>query len=63
MNAFDNNGLFSGVNVNRSLLDTKEQQMFGTRTGPVNEETFRRFLHRAVDGNWVKNGSIANGKR
>jgi hypothetical protein len=63
MNAFDNRGLFSGVDVNRSLLDSKEQQMFDTKNGPVNEETFRRFLHRAADGNWVKNGSIANGKR
>jgi hypothetical protein len=63
MNAYDNTGLFSGVNVNRALLDSAEKQMFDTRKGPVNEEAFRKFLHRAVAGNWVKNGSIANAKR
>jgi hypothetical protein len=63
MNAYDNTGLFSGVNVNRTLLDSAEKQMFDTRKGPVNEGAFRKFLHRAVAGNWVKNGSIANAKR
>jgi hypothetical protein len=60
MNAHDNAGLFSGVSVNRALLDGAEQQMFDTGKGPVNDETFRKFLRRAVDGNWVKNGSIRN---
>lgn len=63
LNGYDNNGLFSGVKVNRALLDTKEQKMFSTRKGPVDAESFRKFLHRAVEGNWVRNGSIANGKR
>lgn len=63
MNAYDNRGLFSGVNVNRALLDSAEKQMFDTQKGPVNEETLRKFVHRAVAGNWVKNGSIANAKR
>jgi hypothetical protein len=63
MSAYDNTGLFTRVNVNRALLDSAEQQMFDTKKGPVNEETFRKFLHRAVEGNWVKNGSITNAKR
>jgi hypothetical protein len=63
MNAYDNTGLFSGVKVNRALLDSAEKQMFDTHKGPVNEQAFRKFLHRAVAGNWVKNGSIANAKR
>ena len=63
MNAYDNTGLFSGVNVNRTLLDSAEKKMFDTRKGPVDEEALRKFLHRAVAGNWVKNGSIANAKR
>jgi hypothetical protein len=63
MNAYENTGLFTGVKVNRSLLDSTERQMFDTREGPVDSETFRKFLHRAVEGNWVKNGSIANAKR
>jgi hypothetical protein len=63
MNSFDNAGLFSGVKVKGGLLDSSEQAMFGTTKGPVKADTLRKFLHRAVDGNWVKNGSIANAKR
>ena len=63
MNAYDNAGLFAGVNVDRSLLDSAERQMFDTRSGAVDETTFRKFLHRAVEGDWVKKGSISNGKR
>jgi hypothetical protein len=62
MNSYENATLFSGVRVNRGLLDASEQKMFDTRQGPVNADTLRKFLHRAVDGNWVKNGSIANAK-
>ena len=36
--------------------------MLGTKKGPVDADTLRKFLHRAVDGNWVKKGSIANAK-
>lgn len=63
MNSYDNSMLFTGVRVNRGLLDNSEQTMFDTKKGPVNADTLRKFLHRAVDGNWVKNGSIANAKR
>jgi hypothetical protein len=63
MNGYENVGLFSGVRVNRGLLDASEQAMFDTKQGPVNADSFRKFLHRAVDGNWIKNGSIANAKR
>lgn len=62
LNGYNNTGLFAGVNVNRTLLDVSERQMFDTRKGPVNEATFRKFLHRAVNGNWTKNGSMANAK-
>ena len=63
MNAHDNAGLFAGVNIDRALLDDNERQMFDTRRGPIDDRTFRKFLHRAVEGNWTKNGSIANAKR
>ena len=63
MNAYDNTALFAGVNINRALLGSAEQQMFDTKKGPVNEQTFRKFLHRAVEGNWTKNGSMTNAKR
>jgi hypothetical protein len=63
MNGYDNVGMFAGVKASRGLLDAREQQMFATKEGPVDSEAFRKFLHRAVEGNWVKNGSIANAKR
>lgn len=60
MNAYDNATLFRDVKVNRGLLDSAEQRMFDTRKGPVDAATLSKFLHRAVKGNWVKNGSISN---
>jgi hypothetical protein len=63
MNAYENAGLFGKVRVNRGLLDTAEQQMFDTKSGPVDAVTFQRFLHRAVKGNWVRNGGLANAQR
>ena len=63
MNAHDNTGLFTNVEVKRGLLGSEEQAMFDTQQGPVAAATLRKFLHRAVDGNWVKNGSMANAKR
>jgi len=62
MNGYDNVGLFTGVQVNRGLLDSSEQELFDTTKGPVNSDVLQRFLHRAVDGNWVQHGSIANAK-
>jgi len=62
VNSNDNAALFAGVRVKPGLLDTSEQQMFGTKKGPVDADTFRKFLHRAVKGNWVKNGSLTNAR-
>jgi len=63
LDAHDNATLFSNVAVNRALLDSAELQLVDTKQGPVNEATLRKFLHRAVDGNWTKNGSMSNAKR
>ena len=62
MNSYDNATLFSGVKVKPGLLDSSEQKMFDTKKGPVDADTLRKFLHRAVDGNWARNGTIANEK-
>ena len=62
LNGYDNVGLFSGVRANRGLLTSDEQAMLGTKKGPVDADTLRKFLHRAVDGNWVTKGSIGNAK-
>jgi hypothetical protein len=63
MNSYGNATLFAGVRVNRRLLDASERDMFDTKKGPVDAATLQKFLHRAVDGNWVRNGSIANAQR
>jgi hypothetical protein len=63
INAYDNASLFSNVKVNRGLLTASERSLLDTSKGSVDARTLSRFLHRAVDGNWVQNGSIANAKR
>ena len=63
MSAHDNRGLFQDVKINRALLDESERHMLETREGPVDAATFRKFLHHAVDGNWVNNGSMGHDQR
>lgn len=63
MNSYENAGMFKGVKAGRGVLDSNEQKMFGTRSGPVSASVFQRFLHRAVAGNWVKNGGLVNASR
>ena len=63
LNAHDNASLFRNVKVNRGLLSGAERDMFDSKKGPADANTLSKFLHRAVDGNWVQKGSIANGKR
>ena len=63
LNGYDNTGLFQNIKVNRGLLDSAEADMFATKRGPVDAETLRKFLHRAVEGKWVQTGRISNAKR
>jgi hypothetical protein len=63
MNAYENAGMFEGVRINRALLDENERRMLDTKKGPVDVATFRKFVHRAVEGNWIKNGSLAHASR
>ena len=63
MNAYGNTRLFEGVEVKPSLLDASERELLETRQGPVDANTLRKFLHRAVEGNWVKNGGLRNAQR
>jgi hypothetical protein len=48
VNAFDNVGLFSTANVDRSKLSADERKMFDAKNGPVNADTLRSFLRRTV---------------
>ena len=63
LNAHDNASLFRDVKVSSGLLSSAERDMFDSEKGPVDAKTLSKFLHRAVDGNWVQKGSIANEKR
>jgi hypothetical protein len=49
VNAYDNAGLFANVAIDRSKLSADEQQMFNGRNGPVNADTLRNFVRRAVN--------------
>ena len=46
VNAYDNVGLFSNVEVDRSKLSADENRMFDARNGPVNADTLRKFVRR-----------------
>lgn len=49
VNAFDNAGLFSNVQIDRAKLSADEQKMFDAKSGPVNADVLRSFLRRAID--------------
>ena len=49
VNTYDNFGLFANVPIDRTKLSADEQQMFNTRNGPVNADTLRNFVRRAVN--------------
>jgi hypothetical protein len=49
VNSFDNVGLFSNVQIDRTKLSADEQKMFDAKNGPVNADTLRSFLRRAID--------------
>ena len=59
VNAYDNVGLFSNVAIDRSKLSADEQKMFDAKNGPVNADTLRNFVRRAVDQKLTP-GSRAN---
>ncbi len=54
LNAYDNVGLFQNVEIDRSRLTAEEQKMFDAKNGPVNADTFRTFVRRAVRGDLTR---------
>ena len=60
MNAFDNVGLFQNVEIDRSRLTAEEKKMFDAKNGPVNADTFRNFVRRAVKGEFNAGSTDAN---
>ena len=59
VNAYDNVGLFSNVEVDRAKLSAEENRMFDAKNGPVNANTLRNFVRRLVNEN-VNAGSSTN---
>jgi hypothetical protein len=59
VNAYDNVGLFSNVEVDRAKLSAEENRMFDAKNGPVNADTLRTFVRRLVNEN-VNAGSSTN---
>jgi hypothetical protein len=57
VNAYDNVGLFSNVQIDRSRLSADEQKMFDGKNGPVSAEILRNFLHRAIDQKLTPGGA------
>ena len=49
VNAYDNVGLFSNVEVDRGKLSADENRMFDAKNGPVNANTLRNFVRRLVN--------------
>jgi hypothetical protein len=49
VNAYDNAGLFANAAIDRTKLSADEQQMFNAKNGPVNADTLRNFVRRAVN--------------
>ena len=60
MNAYGNTRLFDGVEARPNLLDASERKLLETTQGPVDANTLRKFLHRAVEGNCVKKLGLLN---
>jgi hypothetical protein len=59
LNAYDNVGLFQNAQLDRSRLTANEKKMFDAKNGPVDADTFRSFVRRAVRGDLTKGISDA----
>lgn len=51
-NAIDNEGLFTGVRVDKTRLNEKEQAMVEMKGGKISEDMFLSFLRRSVKEQW-----------
>jgi len=55
VNPFNNEGLFTGVQIDAALLSPEERAMLSS-TGPVDAETFMNLVDRAIEAQWIENG-------
>ena len=56
-NAFNNAGMFDGVQINNSLLSPEQQNML-TAPGAVDASAFMDLVGSAVEGRWIENGEM-----
>lgn len=54
-NAFNNQGLFTGVEIDRGLLSQEERDLLDSR-GAVDLGVFTRLIGRAVEQRWIEQG-------
>jgi len=58
VNQSNNAGLFKNVEIEPSMLGTKEQRALLTQQGPVNVNAFVSLVKQAVNGQWVETGRM-----
>ncbi len=58
VNQSNNAGLFKNVEIDQSVLGTKEKRAILTQQGPVNVNAFVSLVKQAVDGQWVESGRM-----
>lgn len=55
-NAFDNRGLFQGMQVDASVLSPLEADMLKRNSGTVDGGVLNQLVHRAVKEQWIEKG-------
>ncbi len=58
VNQSNNAGLFKNVEIDQSLLGTREKRALLTQQGPVNANAFVSLVKQAVNGQWVESGRM-----
>ena len=59
-NSINNQGLFSNVAVDPSMLSEGQQKFFGMNEGAVREDEFLSLVRRAVGEGWIQSGVMSN---
>src|SRR5262245_10049011 len=59
-NGQNNEGLFSSLAVEPSLMSSKDRRMVATSQGTVDTGTFLSFVRRAVTEKWVESGLLGS---
>lgn len=63
INQTGNIGLFQDVEVDKKLLNDRDNRLLATKKGPVNADAFASFVRRAVKDKWIEGGKLKNAKK